>query len=254
MDITRAVITIALAFGRGEERMAYFRFHKSRSILPGVRINLSKSGPSLSVGPRGAKLNIGPQGIRTTVGLPGSGLSIINRTTWNAGAKRNRRADKIVDAAMDGMTKDQQREFAAKCIMQSSLADVRAQSEAFEAHIAEHAADIEESDKADIEGMRKIYADALAIKEHEARNQTILPLSLATLAGLAMWAGIATANGWGIAGSVVLFLVAAGTDGGQRFLLGLMKLLMGLVGLFVMVVIIGAVVLFILALTGNLNR
>jgi len=62
--------------------MGYFRLHKSRGILPGIRINLSKSGPSLSLGPAGARLNIGPKGIRTTVGLPGSGLSSINRKSW----------------------------------------------------------------------------------------------------------------------------------------------------------------------------
>ena len=64
--------------------MAYFRFHKSLGILPGLRVNLSKSGPSLSVGPVGLRLNLGPQGIRTTAGLPGSGLSVINRKSWRS--------------------------------------------------------------------------------------------------------------------------------------------------------------------------
>ena len=64
--------------------MAYFRFHKSLGILPGLRVNLSKSGPSLSVGPVGLRLNVGPQGIRTTAGLPGSGLSVINRKSWRS--------------------------------------------------------------------------------------------------------------------------------------------------------------------------
>jgi uncharacterized protein DUF4236 len=59
--------------------MAYFHFHKSKGLLPGLRVNLSKSGPSLSLGPTGLKLNVGPQGVRTTVGLPGSGLSVIQR-------------------------------------------------------------------------------------------------------------------------------------------------------------------------------
>jgi hypothetical protein len=52
-----------------------FRFQKRISILPGVRINLSKSGASASVGPRGADVNIGRGGITTNAGIPGTGLS-----------------------------------------------------------------------------------------------------------------------------------------------------------------------------------
>ena len=35
-----------------------FSFRKGFKILPGVRLNLSKSGPGISVGPKGAKVNI----------------------------------------------------------------------------------------------------------------------------------------------------------------------------------------------------
>jgi hypothetical protein len=60
-----------------------FRFRRSIRVVPGLRINLSKSGPSLSVGGRGATVNINERGARTTVGLPGSGLSYsTTRTRW----------------------------------------------------------------------------------------------------------------------------------------------------------------------------
>ncbi len=52
-----------------------FRFFKRVKIFPGVTLNLSGSGPSISVGPRGLKTTFGPKGTRTTVGLPGTGLS-----------------------------------------------------------------------------------------------------------------------------------------------------------------------------------
>jgi hypothetical protein len=52
-----------------------FRFRRTIKIAPGVRINLSKSGPSVSVGPRGAKVTVGHGRARATVGLPGTGLS-----------------------------------------------------------------------------------------------------------------------------------------------------------------------------------
>lgn len=51
------------------------RFQKRIKILPGISINLSKSGISTSIGPRGAKVTLGHGQQRTTVGIPGSGLS-----------------------------------------------------------------------------------------------------------------------------------------------------------------------------------
>ena len=52
------------------------RFQRRIKILPGVRINLSKSGVGFSVGGRGAHIGITARGQRyTSVGLPGSGLS-----------------------------------------------------------------------------------------------------------------------------------------------------------------------------------
>jgi hypothetical protein len=55
--------------------MGFFRFRQTFRIVPGVRFNLSKSGASVSFGPRGLHYTVGPKGTRTTVGLPGSGIS-----------------------------------------------------------------------------------------------------------------------------------------------------------------------------------
>jgi hypothetical protein len=51
------------------------RFHRVFSILPGIRINVSKSGLSTSLGARGADVNIGRHGVTTNAGIPGTGLS-----------------------------------------------------------------------------------------------------------------------------------------------------------------------------------
>ena len=52
------------------------RFQKRISLLPGLlRLNLSKSGASASVGPRGADVNIGSHGVTTNAGIPGTGIS-----------------------------------------------------------------------------------------------------------------------------------------------------------------------------------
>ena len=51
-----------------------FRFWRRVKIAPGVTLNLSRSGTSVSLGPRGAKTTIGHGRVRQTVGLPGTGL------------------------------------------------------------------------------------------------------------------------------------------------------------------------------------
>lgn len=53
-----------------------FRFQKRITIFPGVRINLSKSRISTSLGGKGATMNVGPDGKpMVTVGIPGTGMS-----------------------------------------------------------------------------------------------------------------------------------------------------------------------------------
>jgi hypothetical protein len=52
------------------------RFQKSIRIAPGVRINLSKSGVGVSVGPKGLKVGVDGKGRRySSVGIPGTGIS-----------------------------------------------------------------------------------------------------------------------------------------------------------------------------------
>jgi tetratricopeptide (TPR) repeat protein len=66
-----------------------FRFWRRVKIAPGVTLNLSKSGGSLSFGPRGAKFTLGPRGARSTAGIPGTGLSYT--TTFSGGSRRGSR-------------------------------------------------------------------------------------------------------------------------------------------------------------------
>jgi uncharacterized protein DUF4236 len=78
-----------------------FRFRKSFKIAPGVRINLSKSGVSTSVGRRGATLNFSSKGTRATVGIPGSGLSASEMLT------RSNRASEQNEMQEPGVEPDQ---------------------------------------------------------------------------------------------------------------------------------------------------
>jgi Protein of unknown function (DUF4236)/Bacterial SH3 domain len=52
-----------------------WRFRRTVKILPGVRLNISRSGISSTLGPNGASINLGKRGARTTVGIPGTGIS-----------------------------------------------------------------------------------------------------------------------------------------------------------------------------------
>ena len=55
----------------------HFRIQERIRILPGVHVNLSKRGVSLSLGGPGASINFSKRGTRTTVGLPGTGISYV---------------------------------------------------------------------------------------------------------------------------------------------------------------------------------
>jgi len=73
-----------------------FRFRRSIRIANGLRINLSKSGASLSVGHRGATVNFGPKGEKVTFGLPGTGLSYSQTVGKSTGSER--RSHDVADA------------------------------------------------------------------------------------------------------------------------------------------------------------
>ncbi len=51
------------------------RLRKIFKLAPGIRLNVSKSGGSVSFGGKGFTVNLGKDGTRGTVGLPGSGIS-----------------------------------------------------------------------------------------------------------------------------------------------------------------------------------
>jgi hypothetical protein len=55
--------------------MGYFRFRKVVSLGKFLKINISKTGVSASVGRPGATLNIKKDRVDGTLGLPGTGLS-----------------------------------------------------------------------------------------------------------------------------------------------------------------------------------
>jgi len=61
------------------------RFYRRIHILPGVSVNVSRSGPSLTLGVRGAHVTMGRTGVTKTVGLPGTGIYYTSRAGYHSG-------------------------------------------------------------------------------------------------------------------------------------------------------------------------
>jgi len=77
-----------------------FRFRRSISICPGVRLNIGKNGlSSLSVGQRGASVSVGKTGVYKNFGLPGTGFS--HRTKLNATTNKNTKNKKNIDNSIE---------------------------------------------------------------------------------------------------------------------------------------------------------
>jgi uncharacterized protein DUF4236 len=62
--------------------MGSWRFFKRIPVIPGLRLNLSKSGVSVSLGRKGAWTTFSRGGRRTTVGAPGSGVYYTDYERW----------------------------------------------------------------------------------------------------------------------------------------------------------------------------
>jgi uncharacterized protein DUF4236 len=62
-----------------------FRFYRRVHIFPGLSVNVSKSGPSLTFGMRGAHVTLGPGGVRKTVGIPGTGIYYTSHSGYHTG-------------------------------------------------------------------------------------------------------------------------------------------------------------------------
>lgn len=70
--------------------MGYVRFFRRVRIAPGLTVNLSKHGASLSAGIRGAHITVGRTGIRRTVGIPGTGVFYTSHTGYHSGVHSGR--------------------------------------------------------------------------------------------------------------------------------------------------------------------
>lgn len=51
-----------------------WRYRKRLKIIPGVHLNLSKSGVSATIGVRGMSVTYGNKGTYANIGIPGTGI------------------------------------------------------------------------------------------------------------------------------------------------------------------------------------
>ncbi len=65
------------------------RFRKSIKLAPGIRLNLSGSGASWTLGPRGASVGIGKRGTFLNAGIPGTGLYSRQQLVSNSSTSNN---------------------------------------------------------------------------------------------------------------------------------------------------------------------
>jgi uncharacterized protein DUF4236 len=67
--------------------MGSWRFFRRIPVIPGLRLNLSKSGVSASLGRKGSWTTFSRRGRRTTVGAPGTGVYYTDYERWPDGGK-----------------------------------------------------------------------------------------------------------------------------------------------------------------------
>jgi Protein of unknown function (DUF4236) len=71
------------------------RFRKSIRLAPGIRMNLSGSGLSCSIGPRGASVTVGKRGTYVNAGIPGTGLYSRQRIDGPSQSQSNRSSNRV---------------------------------------------------------------------------------------------------------------------------------------------------------------
>lgn len=71
------------------------RFRKTVNICKGVKVNLSKSGMSCTVGVKGLSVNVGRNGVYLNTGIPGTGLYDRRKIAGGRSAQTKRRTEEI---------------------------------------------------------------------------------------------------------------------------------------------------------------
>ena len=83
-------------------------FRRRIKIIPGVRLNISKSGLSASVGVRGASLTFGGRGgTYANLGIPGTGIYTRKKIDGRGNPIKEKNRDEIIDKIIELKTQPQ---------------------------------------------------------------------------------------------------------------------------------------------------
>ena len=86
------------------------RFHRQFTLFPGVKVNVSKTGMSLTIGGKGFHLNLSKRGVMQTTNLPGKGLSHRSYILKNEGDNESKEDDEEEKrSSTEGKTKRRKR-------------------------------------------------------------------------------------------------------------------------------------------------
>ena len=113
-----------------------FRFRRAIRLIPGIRLNISKSGVSTTVGPRGASVTIGKRGIYANTGIPGTGMSYRTRLDKKApgtadtvsGVPSKKKAATQTSANADDVEAADEDNLAASKRLEKVLSELKANS------------------------------------------------------------------------------------------------------------------------------
>ena len=86
------------------------RFHRQFTLFPGVKVNVSKTGMSITLGGKGFHLNLSKRGVMQTTNLPGKGLSHRSYILKNEGDNESKEDDEEEKrSSTEGKTKRRKR-------------------------------------------------------------------------------------------------------------------------------------------------
>ncbi len=74
------------------------RFRRTIKVAPGVKLNLSKSGVSTTVGTKNLKFNFGKRGVKRTVSIPGTGIQEVDYIDKKNKTESEKEKEKRADA------------------------------------------------------------------------------------------------------------------------------------------------------------
>ncbi len=138
-------------------------FRKSITILPGVRLNLSKSGVSASFGKKGIRQSISTTGrARTTIGIPGTGVYYTKQTNVKkiAGGIKDKFTGKKSDSKADAK---EEKKASSKAVDTEALEANKLQVEEYEAYV---------------ESIKSVHKQSDGIIDWEALNKGEVPSNI----------------------------------------------------------------------------